>query len=366
MTRPVSAPLIATAIMLCAAFAGCAGPAKKPLVDPFPPKFPLAEAGTLDIEGHIAGQPRAQRDVIYFTTREGYLSVVGVPSRSVLWRFQAGHPLSGSPVLVGDTVLLQDDAGAFYVLPGGKASGTRYELDGGVLATTPVRLIEGAYILGTADGRMLSLASWEYRPPLAAAEVTRGPTPVWRNGWPEAILFGRSDGLVIALSPKGKPVWKFQAGGAISTDFVLNEGRVYFGAADRTFICLSAKTGRKKWSRRLQGVPIRPAIAAPGRLAVAASNSVVYRISSTGGSILSWEPVPSRIIYELAAAGPLVLISSASPTVTALDLRTGKRAGQYEAPGLLVAGAVWSPPYIVLFVEDEESGRQKIVFLRSR
>jgi hypothetical protein len=47
-------------------------------------------------------------------------------------------------------------------------------------------------------------------------------------------------------------------------------------------------------------------------------------------------------------------------------MRTGKTVGQYEAPGPLVAGAIWSPPYVVLFTEDEETGRQKIVFLRSR
>jgi hypothetical protein len=101
-------------------------------------------------------------------------------------------------------------------------------------------------------------------------------------------------------------------------------------------------------------------------VAVAASNSVVYLLSRKGGSILSWEAIPSRVVYELAAAGPLALVSSASPTVTALDLRTGKPAGQYESSGSLVAGAVWSSPYVVLFVDDEASGRQKIVFLRSR
>ncbi len=110
---------------------------------------------------------------------------------------------------------------------------------------------------------------------------------------------------------------------------------------------------------------IRPS-SAGNTVAVAASNSVVYLLSRQGGSILSWEAIPSRVVFEPAAAGPLALVSSASPAVMALDLRTGKRAGQYEASGPLVAGAVWSSPYVVLFVEDEASGRQKIVFLRSR
>jgi outer membrane protein assembly factor BamB len=132
------------------------------------------------------------------------------------------------------------------------------------------------------------------------------------------------------------------------------------------FYCLDAKSGKKAWSRRLQGAPLHPALIKGGTVVVAASNSVIYRLSARGGSILSWEPVASRIPYELAAADPLVLVSSAARDLVALDLRTGKRAGQYEASGPLVAGAVWSPPYVIVFVEDEESGRQRLVFLRSR
>ena len=164
----------------------------------------------------------------------------------------------------------------------------------------------------------------------------------------------------------GQTLWEFTADGPIAAAPALGHRSVFFGTAGRMFYALNAATGKVRWRRRLQGAPAHPAVVAAGRLAVAASNSVVYRLSRRGGSILSWQAVPSRVIHELAVAGPLVLISSASPTVAALDMRTGKTAGQYEAPGSLVAGAVWTPPYVVLFTEDEETGRQKIIFPRSR
>ncbi len=186
------------------------------------------------------------------------------------------------------------------------------------------------------------------------------------SGQTGELVFERDAGSLRAVDKRGRIVWTFKGDGAIAADPVAAERRVYFGDTGRVFYCLDAATGKVKWRRRLQGAPVQPAVIGGGAIAVAASNSVVYRLARRSGSILSWEAIPSRVIYELAAAGPLVLISSASPTFTALDLRTGKRAGQYEAPGLLVAGAVWSAPYIVLFIEDEESGRQKIVFLRSR
>jgi outer membrane protein assembly factor BamB len=347
--------------------AACAAPAKKPLVDPFPLRFPVVEAGTLEIEGHIVGQPRVGDGIVYFATREGYLTAV-IPSARAVWsRFRAEHQMSKSPVIVGDTVLLRDDADVFYVLSNrGRGTVGKYELDPGCVATTPVRLVAGGFTFGTADGRIITLEAWEYRPPSPAAEVTCGPVPVWSDGGLKSMLFGRSDGLFMAVSAKGQLLWEFRAEGAIQAEPVQDRGRVYFGDSKWMFYCLDAATGRRIWSRRLQGAPLHPALVKGNTIAVAASNSVVYRLSRRGGSILSWEAVPSRVVYEPAAAGPLVLVSSASPVIFALDLRTGKRTGQYEASGPLVAGAVWSAPYLVLFVEDEESGRQKIVFLRSR
>jgi len=270
--------LAAVGLMLAA----CAAQSVKQRIDPFPLRFPLVEAGTLEIDGHIVGQPRAQDNIVYYLTREGFLTALVVPSQSVLWRSKNGQLLPSTPALAGDISLLRDG------------------------------------------------------------------------------------GLLMAVSDKGKPIWKFQATGAIQADPVPAGDRVYFGDAERMFYSLDAANGKVKWRRRLQGAALHPAVIKGGTVAVPASNSVVYLLSRKGGSILSWEAIPSRVIYELAAAGSLALVSSAAPAIIALDLRNGRRAGQYEAPGPLVAGAVWSPPYVVLFVEDEDSGRQRMIFLRSR
>jgi outer membrane protein assembly factor BamB len=347
-----------------------AAQSKKPLVDPFPLRFPLVEAGSIEFEGHIAGQPRARNGIVYFATREGDLTALVASSRSILWRFKAGHPVSTSPELAGEAVLLRDDRGVFYEVAGplGETVGTKLDF----AVSTPIRIIEGRVLLGTDDGQVVALGSdgkqlWAYRPSLPGAKVTAGPVPIYgRNGGLDAVLFGRADGRLLAVDPKGGLVWEFKAEGAIPADPAAAGGRVYFGTSDRLFYCLEAASGKRKWRRRLQGAPVHPAVIGDRTLAVPASNSVIYLLSRRGGSILSWEAIPSRVIYELAAAGRLALVSSAAPAIVALDLKAKKRAGQYESSGPLVAGAVWSPPYVVLFVEDEDSGRQRMVFLRSR
>jgi len=265
-----------------AAVAACASLAPKPLIDPFPIRFPLVAAGGLPIEGSVTGQPWAKDGIVYYRTTDGRLTAVVASSQIVLGRSAVDPADPARSVRTGGLVLRRD------------------------------------------------------------ANTLR------------------------AFDAQGQTVWEFKAKGALSADPVVAGGRILFGDASRTFYCLSARKGRVKWRRRLQGVPIHPAVAGGGALAVAASNSVVYRLSLGGGSILSWQAVPSRVVYPLAAAGPYVLIASDAATVTVLDLRTGTKAEPVEAPGPLVAGAVWSPPYVVLFVEDPETGRQRIVFLRSR
>lgn len=295
-----SAATVALTALAVVAMAACAAAPPRARIDPFPLRFPLTEAGTFEIAGRVAGQPRVQDGIYRCIDSEGYLTEVVISSRAVLSRYKAmeiGGPRS---------------------LP----------IEGQVTA--------GPVLVRDGEGRL------------------------------KGTLSGDSDGSLVAGDDKGRWLWEFRAAGAIPADPVVAGGRVYFGDSERMFYCLSAATGKLIWKRRLQGAPLHPAVVSGRRLAVAASNSVVYILSARGGSILSWEAVPSRVVYEPVPAGPLVLVSSASPTVVALDPRTGKRAGQYEAPGPLVAGAVWSPPYVVLAVEDPDTGRPRLLFLKSR
>ena len=240
----------------------CSVKAHKPLVDPFPLRFPLVEAGTLEIEGHVVGQPWAQDGIVHYATREGYLTAVVASSRSVLWR------------RIG---------------------------------------------------------------PVGAADTVDPPFPEGQKRQP----LGAEGSRLQAFDGENKLIWEFAADGAITVDPAIWSGGIYFGTENRRFYCLSVATGKVNWRRRLQGAPLHPAVISGGTVVVAASNSVIYLLSARGGSILSWETVPSRVVYELAAAGPLVLVSSASADVTALDIKTGKTAGHYLASGPLLTGAVW-------------------------
>lgn len=275
---------LALAALIGACLTACAGPAKKPLVDPFPFRFPLIEAAMVEIEGHVVGQPRARDGIVYYATREGYVTAVVISSRSILWR----RP--------------------------GKAD----QAEAGV-----------------------ELVPDDREEPLFRAEGKR----------------------LLAFDAQNKLIWEFAAGGAISAGPTVSDGRLFFGTGERRFCRLDAATGKLKWSRRLQGAPVGNILVKGDRVVVAASNSVVYTLSAKGGSILSWEAVPSRVIHELTMAGAMALVTSASQTMLALDPSTGRRAGQHLLQGPALAGALWVSPYVVVVIEDPDTGRQRLAIL---
>jgi len=359
MLRPRT---LALAASISACLAACAGQAKTPLVDPFPLRFPLVEAGTLEIDGAVAGQPRARDGIVYYATTDGFITAAVAPARGILWRFKADHMISASPELGEGHVIVRDDANTLYVLD--TRGSLVFKKSAEEAISTAVRENNGRLFYGTSSGSVVALdlagggtPVWQ----IHAAAVTAGPV-----FYGDLVIVGAADGRLSALDQAGKLVWEFAAQGRIKVDPAAARGRVYFGTDDRYFYCLSAATGKGIWSRRLQGAPVHPALTLGRRAIVPASNSVIYFLSGRGGTILAWEAVPSRVVYELAAAGPLVLVSSAAPSLAALDPSTGKRAGQHLASDPLMAGALWASPFVVLVEEDQGTGRQRLVFLRSK
>ena len=349
--------------ILSVGLASCGGPANRPLVDPTAFRLPLAEAGSLEIEGTVAGQPRSRAGVVFFATREGFLTAVIVPARQVLWRFKAESPVSVSPEIGDGHILLRDDGNVVYVLDFMGTLVLRKQL--GEAVTSAVRGDGGRIYFGTAGGKAVALdlsaggaQVWAYA---GAAAVTSGP--VFAG---DMAMFGAADGKLIALDKTGKLMWEFLAKGAIAVDPAAAEGRLYFGTGDRHFYCLRLATGKRIWSRRLQGSPIHPALIRGRRLALAASNSVVYFLSGRGGAILSWEAVPSRIVHEISDAGALVLVSSSSPSLVAVEFASGKRIGEHAFSGPLAAGALWASPFVILVAVDAETGGQRLVILGPR
>lgn len=108
------APGVAAALCIILPF--CAGHEQRPLIDPSVLTFPLVEAGRVDIEGTVVGQPRARDGVVYLATREGFLTAVVASSQAILWRFKAGDAFAAGPEFGQDHIVIRDRGNTLYVL----------------------------------------------------------------------------------------------------------------------------------------------------------------------------------------------------------------------------------------------------------
>ena len=236
--------------------AACAGPAKKPLVDPFPLRFPLVEAGTLEIEGHIAGRPTVRDGIVYFATREGFITAVVASSRSVLWRSQAGQPVPDSPEVPGGPVFVRD---------------------GGLL-----RAVDG-------QGKPV----WEFR-----AEGAIRADPAVAGG---RVYFGAADRMFYCLDAEtGKQKWRRRLQGAPLHPPVVKGKTIAVAASNSVVYFLSRKGGSiLSWEALPSRVVYEPAAAGPTLLVSSASKSLLAFDLETGKS------VGRHVLEDPAVAGPL-------------------------------------------------------------
>lgn len=142
------------------------------------------------------------------------------------------------------------------------------------------------------------------------------PTPrvawrSWMNGSGKAtpvvsgdlVLTGGQDGLLYAFDRKsGRRRWTFRTGGEILAAPLALEDRLYFGSGDTRFYCIDRK-GRPVWSYEV-GYPVYSgAVAADGKVIVAANNGHIYAFNPEDGARL-WECTAPD--YSIESRPPVV------------------------------------------------------------
>jgi outer membrane protein assembly factor BamB len=354
LTAALSAAVMLGATLYCAKH--------RPNLAPRPEAlgFPLMEAGSLAFEGTANSPVRERYGTAYFTTAEGSVYAVDVPSKRAIWRFQASNPVPSAPELGEESLLVRDGENTIYVL----------DFDGRLVLksnspapiATAVREYRNKIYFGSSNGRIFAVdpiangaVLWEFD---AGAAVASGP--VFSAG---LIIFGMEDGRIVALTEAGRSSWTFAARGTVTAGPTASGDRLYFGTAERFFYALAASTGKKKWQFRLPAALLQPPVIAGKRLVLAGSDSVVYCLSARSGEILWWQAVPSRVVHCPSVADGIVVVSSLSPDIAGYNLRGGYPVGRYAGPEDLLAGAVWLTPYLFVIESDPATAGERMVFL---
>jgi eukaryotic-like serine/threonine-protein kinase len=129
---------------------------------------------------------------------------------------------------------------------------------------------------------------------------------------------------LVAVSPTGKELWRFEATGAIWGTPVVHEGQVMFGDLSGNIFALNANTGTVEWTITVDGPVIGSGALLEDGVAFGVEEIGVQMVSFSGTK--NWShPVTGEIQAGLVQAGDFVLVSvtNGEDLMIALDPANG-------------------------------------------
>lgn len=221
---------------------------------------------------------------------------------------------------------------------------------------------EAVHALSAADGTVV------WRQPIGG--VFSGPL-VWDTGW---LIASVESGETVAMNAKtGEIVWRANIGSPVRRPPLIDGPRVYLATDDARIVSLEIKTGQKVWERKLGGVAA-DMLTVGNRMFVGAIDNLFYCVSTkdgevqwfqrTGADILGAPVADDKAVYVVSLdgllrayhrghgaqlwkraflgspssgpilAGDVLILPGVAPELRAYSRKDGKPQAAYEAPNL--------------------------------
>jgi outer membrane protein assembly factor BamB len=331
-------------------------------VEPYPAGviFPLTEAGKLTFEGDINGAlAQGEEGQLYFSTDKGHLYCLEGSPPKIAWDAANAAAFGSPPDLAPDRIFVWDFDNVVWSFDRTGKPGWKTKVVDKI--TSPISHDSDRLFVGTEAGDLIALSQatgeelWRFRTGAAVSAAA--------VFYADAIVLGSRDGSVYLVSPKGVRRSAIDLGSPVSVTPLVDGHRLYVGTEDFGFSCYDLKSKKRRWKIMAAGRILAPPRADEERVYLQASNSVLYALHKSGGEILWWWAAPSRSPYGLGFDGDKVLVTSRSPLLFALDKKTGKAAGQYEAGTEIRSNPVWAVPNLLFALFDPAAGQGVVSWL---
>jgi outer membrane protein assembly factor BamB len=154
----------------------------------------------------------------------------------------------------------------------------------------------------------------------------------------------RTRDLPVNMGPPARKLWRFTKGhGLIEFQPVLANGFLYYVNNSGQAFAVNAKTGKKRWSRKVGSlVASSPAWNQKRVFVVTLNPGSVLCLNSKNGKVIWRKSLPSRSESSPIVVGGVVYFGSENGTIYAYRASNGAKVWTYHAPGAVKAGLAYN------------------------
>lgn len=269
----------------------------------------------LDTGAPLETNPMLAGDMIFITTRDGYLKAIDDETGKVKWSFRTDNPteIYSSPMINNNQIVFGANDNNFYA----------------VRSNAAVKI----YQVKTANSVRAS----------AFFSSDGGIT-----------LIGSTDKNLYAIGGNGAVLWKYNANAKIVNTGVANKQVVYITSDDGMLHAVNLANGEKLWSLSLGGKLTSPVIN-ENILYVGGTNNAVYAVNLLTRKVQWSYRMKQEVIAPLNMNGNILFIPGQDGTLYALDTITQKPVWQFETKGSLSGGVATSGKNGMIYFGSEDS-----------
>jgi eukaryotic-like serine/threonine-protein kinase len=321
---------------------------------PAAPTLRAEVAWSVPLNGPLAADTSADASQVYVPLRTGALLAIEHRHGRIRWTIEVAtthRAASGD-----DRVFVAPDAGGVTALDAATGAVQWHTRAVGPVSA-PLLWQAGWLIAGTAGGEIVALRAADgqeiWRRALGAV-MHRSPGIVG-----DRLYVPLEDGRIAALDLlSGGAIWERQLRDAPGRLLAL-EDRLFAGAADNFFYCLSTRDGRVLWRWRIGAEVAGAPVVDDERVYVAALDNALRGLDRRSG-VQRWRrPLPVRPAGSPVPVGPWLIVGSLGRDLRAYDNLTGAPAGDFQAPGGMMAAprglpaAAFTDPFLIIVTAAE-------------
>jgi len=279
---------------------------------------------TFDVKYPVETTPLLFGDVLYITTKNGYLKALNVSDGAFKWMFRTDEPssISSSPKIYNNQVLFGAADGFFYAVRSNLALKSYQVKTNNSIVSTSFISADGTILFGSLDRNLYALD-------------------------------GESNGTIL---------WKYNANARIVNPGAIYNDVVFITTEGGEVHAVNLKDGQKLWALPLGGELTAPIIKGDV-LYIGASNSMLYALNimqsikrTDLSPVILWSnKLPAGIKASITAVGNVILVPSQDGCLYAFDLVAQKINWKFETQGMLSGGAIASEDENAVYFGSEDT-----------